>query len=150
VRRAGTLFIDELQDAGPKAQSLLLRFVETHTFVRVGGTAPVQSDVRVIAASNNADARLAERVRPDLLYRLNSITVRIPPLRERPEDIRPIAERHLRALGLSRRRRCRGVGTVDALSMARERARAAECAFARDAELLGHAIDGGGFPAAGE
>jgi transcriptional regulator of acetoin/glycerol metabolism len=97
--QGGTLFIDELQDAGPKAQSLLLRFVETHTFVRVGGTAPVQSDVRVIAASNNADARLAERVRPDLLYRLNSITVRIPPLRERLEDIQPIAERHLRTLG---------------------------------------------------
>ncbi len=54
--QGGTLFIDELQDAGPKAQSLLLRFVETHTFVRVGGTAPVQSDVRIIAASNNADA----------------------------------------------------------------------------------------------
>ena len=81
--QGGTLFIDELQDAGPKAQSLLLRFVETHTFVRVGGTSPVQSDVRVIAASNNPDGRLAERVRPDLLYRLNSITVRIPPLRER-------------------------------------------------------------------
>jgi transcriptional regulator of acetoin/glycerol metabolism len=97
--QGGTLFIDELQDAGPKAQSLLLRFVETHTFVRVGGTAPVQSDVRVIAASNNADTRLAERVRPDLLYRLNSITVRIPPLRERLEDIQPIAERHLRTLG---------------------------------------------------
>ncbi len=97
--QGGTLFIDELQDAGPKAQSLLLRFVETHTFVRVGGTAPVQSDVRVIAASNNPDARLSERVRPDLLYRLNSITVRIPPLHERLEDIRPIAERHLRTLG---------------------------------------------------
>lgn len=97
--QGGTLFIDELQDAGPKAQSLLLRFVETHTFVRVGGTAPVQSDVRVIAASNNSDARLSERVRPDLLYRLNSITVRIPPLRERLEDIRPIAEQHLRTLG---------------------------------------------------
>jgi transcriptional regulator of acetoin/glycerol metabolism len=97
--QGGTLFIDELQDAGPKAQSLLLRFVETHTFVRVGGTAPVQSDVRVIAASNNPDGRLAERVRPDLLYRLNSITVRIPPLHERLEDIRPIAERHLRTLG---------------------------------------------------
>ncbi len=97
--QGGTLFIDELQDAGPKAQSLLLRFIETHTFVRVGGTAPVQSDMRIIAASNNADARLAERVRPDLLYRLNSITVRIPPLHERPDDIRPIAERHLRTLG---------------------------------------------------
>ncbi len=97
--QGGTLFIDELQDAGPKAQSLLLRFVETHTFVRVGGTAPVPSDVRVIAASNNSDARLSERVRPDLLYRLNSITVRIPPLRERLEDIRPIAEQHLRTLG---------------------------------------------------
>ncbi len=97
--QGGTLFIDELQDAGPKAQSLLLRFIETHTFVRVGGTSPVQSDVRVIAASNNPEGRLAERVRPDLLYRLNSITVRIPPLRERVDDIKPIAERHLRALG---------------------------------------------------
>ena len=97
--QGGTLFIDELQDAGPKAQSLLLRFVETQTFVRVGGTSPVQSDVRVIAASNNPDGKLAERVRPDLLYRLNSITVRIPPLRERMDDIRPIAERHLRSLG---------------------------------------------------
>ena len=97
--QGGTLFIDELQDAGPKAQSLLLRFVETHTFVRVGGTAPVPSDVRIIAASNNPDARLSERVRPDLLYRLNSITVRIPPLRARLEDIRPIAERYLRSIG---------------------------------------------------
>ena len=88
-----------MQDAGPKAQSLLLRFLETHTFVRVGGTAPVQSDVRVIAASNAPDEELARRVRPDLLYRLNSIMVRIPPLRERPEDIHPIAERHLRTLG---------------------------------------------------
>jgi transcriptional regulator of acetoin/glycerol metabolism len=97
--QGGTLFIDELQDAGPKAQSLLLRFLETHTFVRVGGTSPVQSDVRVIAASNVSDVDLAKRVRPDLLYRLNSITVRIPPLRDRSEDIRPIAERHLRVLG---------------------------------------------------
>ena len=64
----------------PGLGHLLLRFIETHTFVRVGGNAPVQSDVRIIAASNNPDGRLAERVRPDLLYRLNSITVRIPPL----------------------------------------------------------------------
>ena len=147
--QGGTLFIDELQDAGPKAQSLLLRFVETHTFVRVGGTAPVQSDVRVIAASNNADARLAERVRPDLLYRLNSITVRIPPLRERLEDIQPIAERHLRPW-VSRNGRSRSMGAVEALSMAGQRPRTSECSAARDPELLGDAADRGRLPADGE
>jgi transcriptional regulator of acetoin/glycerol metabolism len=158
---AGTLLIDELQDAGPKAQSLLLRFLETHTFVRVGGTAPVQSDVRVIAASNASDQELARRVRPDLLYRLNSIMVRIPPLRERPDDIRPIAERHLRTLGFrgvvepqvwERLMRHQWFGNVRELQNSLLRA-TLNCSglrlTAEDLPPLGHSDGGAGPPAQG-
>jgi sigma-54 dependent transcriptional regulator, acetoin dehydrogenase operon transcriptional activator AcoR len=94
----GTLFLDELQDMDPKAQSLLLRFLETGTFVRVGGTYPVKADVRVVAAANISIGELQQHriVRPDLLYRLTCVVIEIPPLRERPEDIRLIGERCLR------------------------------------------------------
>lgn len=105
----GTLFLDELQDMEPKAQSLLLRFLEAGTFVRVGGLHPVKTDVRIIAATNLPLSELDKRrlVRPDLLYRINCISVEIPPLRERPEDIRLIGEYCLRGdLGFA--------GTVDA------------------------------------
>jgi transcriptional regulator with PAS, ATPase and Fis domain len=96
--RSGTLFLDELQDIPPTPQSVLLRFLETGDFVRVGGTHPVHSNVSVIAASNIAvdQLELNERVRSDLLYRLNCFVIQIPPLRERREDIRPIAEKCLR------------------------------------------------------
>ncbi len=96
--QAGTLFLDELQDLPPTPQSVLLRFLETGDFVRVGGTRPVHSSVRVIAASNLPVDQLEanERVRSDLLYRLNAFVIHIPPLRERREDLRPIAERCLR------------------------------------------------------
>lgn len=96
--RAGTLFLDELQDIPPTPQSVLLRFLETGDFVRVGGTHPVHSNVGVIAASNIAVDQLEhdERVRSDLLYRLNCFVIQIPPLRERREDLRPIAEKCLR------------------------------------------------------
>jgi sigma-54 dependent transcriptional regulator, acetoin dehydrogenase operon transcriptional activator AcoR len=98
VARGGTLLLDELQDMPATAQSALLRFLETGTFVRVGGTQLVQSNVRVIATLNVAVEDVEGRglVRPDLLYRLNCITIAVPPLRERREDIRPIAEKCLR------------------------------------------------------
>lgn len=94
----GTLFLDELQDIPPIAQTVLLRFLETGRFIRVGGTQPVHTSARVIAASNVAIDELEQRrlVRTDLLYRLNCLTIEIPPLRERCEDIRPIAEKCLR------------------------------------------------------
>ena len=94
----GTLFLDELQDLPPTAQSVLLRFLETGDFVRVGGTRPVHASVNVIAASNISAAQLEsdQRIRPDLLYRLNCLVIQIPPLRERREDLRPIAEKCLR------------------------------------------------------
>jgi transcriptional regulator with PAS, ATPase and Fis domain len=94
----GTLFLDELQDMHPGAQSVLLRFLESGAFVRVGATRPTSSNVRVISAMNVGveEAERREMVRPDLLYRLNCLTIEIPPLRERREDIRPIAEKCLR------------------------------------------------------
>src|SRR5262249_46804177 len=94
----GTLFLDELQDMAPASQSVLLRFLETQSFVRVGGTQPITVDVRVIATLNVAvdDAERRALVRPDLLYRLNCLTIDIPPLRDRRADIPPIAEKCLR------------------------------------------------------
>jgi transcriptional regulator with PAS, ATPase and Fis domain len=96
--RGGTLFLDELQDLPPTPQSVLLRFLETGSFVRVGGTRPVQARTRVIGASNVPLEEIEARalIRSDLLYRLNCLVIEIPPLRERREDIRPIAERCLR------------------------------------------------------
>jgi transcriptional regulator with PAS, ATPase and Fis domain len=96
--RGGTLFLDELQDMPPTPQSVLLRFLETGTFVRVGGTTPVQSDLRVIAASNVQINEMISRnlIRSDLLYRLNCLVIEIAPLRERRSDVRPIAEKCLR------------------------------------------------------
>jgi transcriptional regulator with PAS, ATPase and Fis domain len=96
--RHGTLFLDELQDMAPRPQSVLLRFLETGDFVRVGGTQPVQARTRVLAALNVGVDEVERRglVRSDLLYRLNCLTIDIPPLRERREDIRPIAEKCLR------------------------------------------------------
>jgi sigma-54 dependent transcriptional regulator, acetoin dehydrogenase operon transcriptional activator AcoR len=98
VARDGTLLLDELQDMPATAQSALLRFLETGTFVRVGGTQLVQSSVRVIATLNLAVEEVERRglVRADLLYRLNCVTIEVPPLRARREDIRPIAEKCLR------------------------------------------------------
>jgi sigma-54 dependent transcriptional regulator, acetoin dehydrogenase operon transcriptional activator AcoR len=96
--RGGTLFLDELQDMPPTPQSVLLRFLETGTFVRVGGNRPVQSHTRVIGASNVPvdDLERRDLIRSDLLYRLNCVVIEIPPLCDRREDIRPIAERCLR------------------------------------------------------
>jgi DNA-binding NtrC family response regulator len=91
----GTLFLDEIGLAPRPVQIRLLRALEEREVLRVGGLAPVPVDVRVIAASNRD---LRELVRtavflPDLLYRLQVVTIAVPPLRERPEDIRPLAER---------------------------------------------------------
>jgi transcriptional regulator with PAS, ATPase and Fis domain len=98
IARGGTLFLDELQDLPPTPQSVLLRFLESGTFRRVGGTRPVTSQPRVIAAANLTVDDLERRgqVRSDLLYRLNCVTIELQPLRNRREDIRPIAERCLR------------------------------------------------------
>lgn len=94
----GTLFLDEVADLTAHAQVSLLRVLQQQEISRVGGEESIPVDVRVVAASHQD---IAERVaaglfRADLYYRLNGITVRVPPLRERPEDIPPLAEAALR------------------------------------------------------
>ncbi len=98
VANGGTLFLDEVGDISPAIQPKLLRFLESGEFRRVGGTNVLTVDVRVVSASNK-DLReevKAGRFREDLLYRLNVVTVYVPPLRERKEDILVLAEYFLR------------------------------------------------------
>ncbi|WP_035059807.1 sigma-54 interaction domain-containing protein [Andreprevotia chitinilytica] len=89
----GTLFLDEVDSLGLKAQAALLRFLQDRTYRRVGGSTQRQADVRIIAASNVQLEKLAESrlFRRDLLYRLNILTLRVPPLRERGEDAQELA-----------------------------------------------------------
>lgn len=97
----GTLFLDEIMEMPSQLQSKLLRALETRSFFRVGGVKKVEVDVRLIAATNrNPDRAVAEGLfRADLLYRVNSFEVNIPPLRERAEDIEPLARHLLEKVG---------------------------------------------------
>jgi DNA-binding NtrC family response regulator len=97
VADTGTLFLDEIAEMPPGLQAKLLKVIEDREFFRVGGTRPIRVDVRFIAATNqNLPALLASgRFREDLYYRLNVMDIRIPPLRERREDIRPLAKHFL-------------------------------------------------------
>ena len=97
IAHGGTLFLDEIGEMSLTLQSKLLRVLETQSFYRVGGTKKVEVDVRIIAATNrNLDEYVAEgKFRSDLLFRINNFTVKLPPLRERPEDIPSLAEHFL-------------------------------------------------------
>jgi two-component system response regulator PilR (NtrC family) len=95
VAHRGTLFLDEVGEMPLSMQVKLLRALQERTIRRVGGTEEIEVDVRVIAATNrNLEGLVQEkRLREDLFYRLNVIPIRLPPLRDRPEDI-PILARH--------------------------------------------------------
>ncbi|HEU5321507.1 MAG TPA: sigma-54 dependent transcriptional regulator [Methylomirabilota bacterium] len=95
----GTLFLDEIGEMEPESQVRLLRALETGMFFRVGGTRPRRVDVRLVAATNRdlGEAMRAGQFRQDLYYRINTITVQLPPLRERPEDVALLAQHFLEA-----------------------------------------------------
>ncbi len=94
----GTLLLDEIGDMSLAGQAKLLRVLEEKTIVRVGGSRPIHTDVRVLAATNQKLAELvrAKRFREDLYFRLNVVTLELPPLRERGDDAMLLAEHFLR------------------------------------------------------
>ena len=89
----GTLLLDEITDMSPKLQVSLLRVLQEHTFARLGSTVQRPSDFRLICATNKSlEAEVkAGRFRSDLYYRINVVVLHVPPLRQRPEDILPLA-----------------------------------------------------------
>jgi DNA-binding NtrC family response regulator len=95
----GTLFLDEIGDASPEVQVKLLRALEDRSITRIGGQSAFHVDVRVVSASNRilGDLVTDGSFREDLLYRLKVVDLSIPPLRERPGDIRPLADRFVAA-----------------------------------------------------
>ncbi len=106
----GTAFLDEVGDITPRLQTKLLHFLETNQFERVGGTRTITVDCRIVAATNrDLEAAVREgRFRQDLYFRLNVISLRVPALRERPEDIPPLAESFLERFAAEMGRpRCR-------------------------------------------
>ena len=107
----GTLFLDEIGDLRLDLQAKLLRAIQEGEIERVGGTKPIKTDFRLIAATNvDLDKAVKEgRFREDLYYRINVIPIKLPPLRERSEDIPQLAEFFLRRYTLKFRKRIEGI-----------------------------------------
>ncbi|HVT15095.1 MAG TPA: sigma-54 dependent transcriptional regulator [Thermoanaerobaculia bacterium] len=101
LAEGGTLLLDEIGDLPLALQPKLLRFIQDREYERVGDPSPRRADVRILASSNHdLEQSVREgRFREDLLYRLNVLTLAIPPLRERPEDVVPLAEHFLSFFG---------------------------------------------------
>jgi DNA-binding NtrC family response regulator len=98
---SGTLFLDEIGELDPSLQAKLLRLVQEREFMRVGGSRPVSFAARLVCATHrDLEAEIAAgNFREDLWYRINVVTVRMPPLRERPEEIAPLITRFLAVAG---------------------------------------------------
>jgi DNA-binding NtrC family response regulator len=97
VADQGTIFFDEISTISPETQAKLLRVIQEREFMRLGGTETIKVDVRILAASNEDLMKLVRegRFREDLYHRLNVISIQLPPLRERKEDIPLLIERFL-------------------------------------------------------
>ncbi len=100
----GTIFLDEIGDMTTATQTKILRVLQSGTFERVGGNQPIKVDVRVIAATNKPleQAVASRQFREDLFYRLNVVRIHLPPLRERPEDVRLLVNYFLKKLARDR------------------------------------------------
>lgn len=107
----GSIFLDEIGELTANTQAKLLRVLQEHEITRVGGTKPIQIDVRVIAATNvNLEKGIANGVfREDLYYRLNRMPIHIPPLRRRKEDIRTLSRRLIQKINQEYGRNVEGV-----------------------------------------
>jgi two-component system response regulator AtoC len=94
----GTLFLDEIGDMSPSTQAKILRVLQEHEFERLGGTRTLRVDVRLIAATNRDLSNMVEtgHFREDLYYRLNVVSIEMPPLRDRKDDIVPLANSFIR------------------------------------------------------
>jgi two-component system response regulator AtoC len=94
----GTLFLDEIGDMSPSTQAKILRVLQEHEFERLGGTRTLRVDVRLVAATNRDLAGMVQsgQFREDLYYRLNVVSIEMPPLRERKDDIVPLANTFIR------------------------------------------------------
>ena len=97
IADGGTLFLDEIGEISPAVQVKLLRFLQEHEFERVGGNETIRVDVRVVAATNRDLKAEVDcgKFREDLYYRLNVINLKLPPLRDRRDDVLPLAEHFL-------------------------------------------------------
>jgi Nif-specific regulatory protein len=102
----GTLFLDEIGDMSPGGQAKLLRVLEQKVITRVGGSQQIPVDVRIVAATNAnlSEAVRSKKFREDLYYRLGVVSLDLPPLRERPEDILLLAEFFLKKFATQARR----------------------------------------------
>src|SRR5690242_10904672 len=107
----GTLFLDEIGDMSASTQAKILRVLQEHEFERLGGTRTIRVDVRLIAATNRDLSAMvaAGHFREDLYYRLNVVSVETPPLRERKEDILPLAMHFCRRFGSELKKRVDGL-----------------------------------------
>ena len=108
--RGGTLLLDELGDSPPALQAKLLRTLEEFSFRRVGGSAAIQADVRIVAATSFEIERMVQQgdLRKELYYRLNVVRLHLPPLRERPDDILRLAHHFLARFADKLGKRIRG------------------------------------------
>jgi DNA-binding NtrC family response regulator len=118
LANGGTVFLDEIGDMSAELQTKLLRFLQEREFDRVGGSVPVRVNVRIVAATNRdlESAVKENRFREDLYHRLNVIPITLPALRERAEDIRPLAEHFLRRFAAESKKQFTEVAE-DALAM---------------------------------
>src|SRR5205823_1642215 len=109
----GTLFLDEIGDMSASTQAKILRVLQEHEFERLGGTRTLRVDVRLIAATNRDLSAMVEggQFREDLYYRLNVVSIEMPPLRERKDDIVPLANAFIRRFSGELKKKIEGIDT---------------------------------------